>query len=450
MRSVSLPGRLRPRERLVALLCCAFATASCVPVPVSKAFFQTRAERPFAVESAASANDGLFSSPAFDASGALLAAYDSGSNRIRIVRVADLTTVDEFMPARRPRRLRFSPAGTFLAIEAHQGWVEKYLSGVAVESQPRVDSPEAIRDDIQRVEIRNLRSGQAIRDLQCDAVTVSEPQGGWLWARQKAITPGYRSSAVLEAHFSTDESELSMLCWDGTRQRWDTRTWRRLENRPPPAFWDPLLQLTTAQWLAGNDVASQSPDGRLIALRLRDKRFGFGAVYVWDEDTSEVHGLPGKCSSRLQPAYALTRDGKRIAAGCASGLGYALRAWDMGGDKELPLEDADFGMASRVPLRGEGVAMSPDGRYLVAVVNLTEALLVTPVPAPIELTRSDLRLWRLDGGQLLVSVSLDDLAVPADYFRGIDVAFSPDGELLAVAGRRLRIYRSRDLGAPSP
>jgi len=45
-------------------------------------------------------------------------------------------------------------------------------------------------------------------------------------------------------------------------------------------------------------------------------------------------------------------------------------------------------------IRGDGVAVSPDGNYLaVALLDLAEALIVTPVPAPLRITRSDLRIW---------------------------------------------------------
>jgi WD40 repeat protein len=431
------------------LLCASLALSGCVPIPVSTVPLHPREQRPIAVETAPAENAGTYSSPAFDRSGALLAAYDSGGDRVRIFRSADLTLVDSLKPARRPRRLSFSPSGQFLVIEAHQGWVERYLKQGALPQGVDIASPEAIRDDIQRVEVWNPRTGRTIPDLSCDAVSTTEPEGGWLWAKNKAITPGYRSSAILEAHFSADEKTLSMLCWNGVRQRWDSGTWKRIEDLPPPPFWDAMMGFTTAQWLAGDDASTRSVDGRIAILRVRQKNFGFPTTYIWDRDTSLARQLPGDCATRLQPIYALSRDGNRIVTVCNKGLGHAIHAWDLGAGQELPLQGAEFGFARGAPtIRGEAVALSPDGRYLaVALLDLAETLLVGPMPTMAgSISRSDLRLWRLDGGREQVAVPIDELVGHADYFRGVDLAFSPDSARLALGGRRLRIYRLSDLG----
>ena len=431
------------------LLCVTIAAAGCVPIPVSSVALHARAERRIAVESAPSENQGTFSSPVFDASGALLAVYDSGSNRVRILRGSDLTAIDSLKPTRWPRRLSFSPGGHFLVIETHQGWVDDYLSGRPAPARIDIDSPAAVRDDIQRVEIWNLRTGETIPDLSCDAVETTAPKGGWLWAQKWAITPGYRSSALLEGHFSADETVFSVLCWNGVQQRWDTRHWERLESLPPPPFWNALMGLETAKSLAGNDAASRSADGRMAILRVREKNLGFGTTYLWDRKEFQARKLHGECEARLQPVYALSSDETRIVVVCNKGLGYSIRAWNLGSGLEIPLRDADFGLTRGAPtIRGEGVALSPDGHYLAAaLLNLAEALVVTPVPAPIGISRSDLRLWNLEEGRELTSVPIDDLVVHADYFRGVDLAFSPDNETLVVAGRRLRIYRLSELGA---
>jgi len=403
------------------------------------------------VESALAENYGTFSCPAFDASGEFLAVYDSGADLVRILRSADLSTVNSLKPTRWPRRLSFSPAGNFLLIETHQGWLDDFLHRKpATSGQVAIDSPEAFKDNIQRLEVWDLQTGQTTSDLSCDAVVTSEPVGGWLWARNWAITPGYRSSALLEAHFSADEKELSALCWDGVEQRWDSSTWERLENIPAPPFWDAVMGLSTARWLAENDITSQSADGRIVLLRVREKDFGFASLYLWDRQSTQSLPLPGECASRLQPAYALSRDGSTVVAACNKDLGYAMRAWDLDSGQELPLKDAKFGLAGGVPtIRGEGVAVSPDGQYLaVALLGQMEALLANVLLVPATLSRSDLRLWDLETGRELVTLPIDELESGTTYFRGVDLAFSPDGKTLAVAGRCLRIYRITDLDTP--
>jgi len=432
----------------VCLLCATIVASGCVPIPVSTVPLQPREERPIAVESAQSENSGTFSSPVFDTSGVFVAAYDSGSNLVRIYRSSDLTQLNSLKPTRRPRRLSFSPSGHFLVIEAHQGWVEDYLQGKSL-SNVEIDSPEAIRDDIQRVEVWNLETGQTVHDLTCDAVEITEPSGGWLWARKKAISPGYRSSAILGAYFSSDETEFSILCWNGVQQRWDSSNWKRIEDIPSPPFWDSLTPLVNALYWAQNPASSQSADGRIAVLSVREKRLGFGTTYVWNRNKGQVQPLPGECATRYLPVYSLSSDGSRIVVICNNGLGCSVRAWDLVSGQEILLKNVDFGITRGAPLiRSEGVAISPDGRYLaVALLNLTEALVVTPLPIPLGISRCDLRLWSLEDGKELVSIPIDDLIFYSDYFRGADLAFSPDSALLAVGGKRLRIYRLSDLSA---
>ena len=89
--------------------------------------------------------------------------------------------------------------------------------------------------------------------------------------------------------------------------------------------------------------------------------------------------------------------------------------------------------------------MSPDGRYLaVVILNLDKMLIGSPfvlmgVP-PIVLHRSDLRLYGLEQNRELIAIPIENL-----LYKGIDVTFSADSSMLAIADKRIRIYRLRDL-----
>lgn len=436
--------------RILAAACGLYLTlAGCMPVPVSTVPLHPRQERPAAAETPEAENYGSFSSPAFDAGGTRLAVYDSGRDAIRIFAIPELTEIRSMTPARRPRRLSFSPGSRYLIIEAWQGWIEDTLKGRGKNFSSHIDvnAPEAILDNIQRVQIWDLLSGQTIPDLRCDSEAITRPQGGWLWASDWVITPGFRSSPLLEAHFTADETEFCTLCGDGVRQRWDSRTWKRLEDIKAPPFWAALTSLATVEWMANDNPASVAPDGQTVILRMRDKHFGFPTIALWDTRNDQFRHIMEECASRLLPDQALSRDRGRIAVVCNSGIGHAVRVWDLGSDREYFLEGNDFGFVAGLPVitRG-GVALSPDGSHLaVALLGQMEALLPNILMVPAGVERSDLRLWNVDQGKELACVAIDEQVGRISYFAGVDVLFSPDSKLLAVAGRKLRIYRVEDL-----
>jgi hypothetical protein len=438
-------GAHMPRSLLLAtaLVLVTSISAGCMfPVPVSTVALQSRAARPFIVQSEPSVNLGTFSSPAFDVAAARIAVFDSGSNRVLILRVSDLTPIDSLKPSRRPSRLLFSPGGRFLAMQSYQGWVEQHLSSRPPTPPPNLDSPDAIRDDIQRSEVWDLETGRTIPDLRCDAEETIPPTGGWLWARRKAITPGYRSSAILLSAFSRDDGVFSIVCHNGVEQRWDTLTWGRLDDIAAPPFWSTLTRQAEAAYWAGNTAAGQSRDGAIGILSVREGRHR--RAHLWDRTPSVTREVPGGCNTSSVPVHALSADGGRLLLICAEGVGEALRVWDLGSRQEIALKHASFGMRQGTPVvRAAGVAISPTGRHIAAaLLDQAEAL-----AAPGVISRSDLRVWRLDHPGEPATIPIDDLASSADYFRGVDLAFTPDGTVLAIAGRQLRLYRSIDLSA---
>lgn len=423
----------------------ALAISGCIPVPVSTVSLHPREDRPFAVETVPAASHGTFSCPVYNSDATLLAVFNSGSNLVEVLRSSDLSTVKNIKPKRRPRHLSFSSNDQFLVVVTHSDWIDDVLKNrPAPAPHVDIDSPEAIKDDIQKAEIWDLQTGEAVAEIRCDTVQTSQPEGGWLWARRWAISPGYRRSALLEAHFSADDKEFSVLCQDGVQQRWDSHTWNRLEDIPAPRLWNALMGFSTAKWLAPSNRLN---DGRIALLQIREN-----TLYLWNQNKSQTISLSGGCTSRLMPpVYAFSRDGGRIVVVCDKDLGDAVRVWDLGSGKELPLENAEFGFSGGIPsLRGESVVLSPDGRYLaVALLGQMEALLPNVLLVPATLSRSDLRLWDVDLGRELISMPIDELDAGQSQFRGsllgVDLTFSPDGKTLAVAGRRLRLYRIKDL-----
>lgn len=437
------------------LLATVVSVTGCVPVPVSMVPLHPRVERTPLVETEVAANGGNYSRPAFDRWGETLATYDSGLGQIRLLRAADLSQLNSHKPARWPRRISFSPQAGFLVIEGYSGWQDDFLRGKPVPHGGNIHSEDATQDDIQRVEVWNLRTGRAILDLSCDQVIVGKPQGGWLWAKDTVVVRGFRSSPVLAAYFSGDEKVFTLLCRDGTRQRWNSESWNRLEDLPPPPLWNPFTGFGEALVVPQNRKSPQENEVSMVLRRIGKAHQKRASLLVLNPQGGEERSLPGICSTSLQAAQAVSGDVRNYAAICIGILSHELRAWDLDAEEEVPLEGGSFGLTSGAPpIRGPGLALSPDGSYLAAAaIDLVKYLLVTPVPtAAFASARSDLRLWRREpraGWRELDTVSLDDLAVNADYLRGVDLTFSPDGSILAAAGARLRLYRMSDLaGGP--
>jgi YD repeat-containing protein len=412
-----------------------------VPVPVSTVPLHPRQPAPAAVESAPTEPGGRYHALAFDADGQRLAAHDTGSGRVRLFDPASLAPLQDVLPVRLPRRLGFSPEGGWLVLQAHDGFISDHLAGRARPERVDIDAPEAMLDMIERVEVHGLRGEQPLVDLQCDEVHTVPPQGGWLWARRWAINPGARISSVLDATVSADDTTLTLLCEGGREQRWDLRTGARLADGAPPGF-GPALRLAGSR--------TSSPDGAVIALALYAPGQPPKQVHLWDRRTDILRPAPGKCPLGEVPRQALSADGRRIVLLCEHGLGQAIRVWELDTARERPLKKAGFGLAGGLPvLRADGVAISPDGRHVAAaLVSLMSGMVVSPLlpGTALGLERSDLRIWRVDDGREVAAIDIDDLVVhPTDALRGIDLAFSPDGRLLVLAGKRLRVFRWEDL-----
>jgi WD40 repeat protein len=420
-----------------------------VPVPVSTDLRHPRASRAIAVEISAPTPRGAYSAPAFDPSGERLAVFDSSTHDIQVRRTDDLSLVASVKPDRWARRLTFSPSGRFLIAETHVAWMDDHIRSFD-EGRDWDLRDREYQDNIQQAEVWALDSSQRLAALSCDGVQTSEPQHGWLWAREKTLLPGFRTSALLAARFTSDESKFEAHCWTGVTQRWDTTSWTRLPDLPATPTWTGVMPRLHPGLLVDNGGTASSADGSTLIVRALEPGPSNRTAYLWPPSKSTHRRWPSGCALTELPVQSLSKDGRWAAALCNSGLGSAVNVWETGRDQDRPVAGADFGlMKGGALIRSAGVALSPDGRYLaVAVLSASQWMVITPLPGLVgAVEHSDLRLWRLSDDAEIVSMPVDDLIGSASHFRGVDIAISPATDRLAVAGRKLRLYRMVDLDA---
>ncbi|MFJ2821993.1 hypothetical protein ACIO7M_12885 [Streptomyces toxytricini] len=275
-----------------------------------------------------------------------------------------------------------------------------------------------------------------------------------------AVLPG-PSSAVYGLAFAPDGARLAAGSADG-----GVYVWERAASAPGAGTgaggFGPAVRL------GGSDrpvhsVAFRSGGPAVLAAGGTD-----GAVRLWDASGS---GRPVPFAEPLAGAagpvlgLSFTPDGRRLAAGSQD---RSTRLWTVPGpgDGAPPSPDVIAG----APAAADGpasyvntVAHSTDGRWLATgsadnQVRLYDAagrapLGVFPHPGPVT------SLAFLPDGQGMVSGAADGTVriwrLPARPLHGVQgtvnaVAYSPDGRLLAVAGREVHLWDVRDPWLPRP
>ena len=185
--------------------------------------------------------------------------------------------------------------------------------------------------------------------------------------------------------------------------------------------------------------AALTPDGHVVAMAYRARR-----LYVWDPRTGALRGERNPAPE--QAAFALAPAGDRIAWAGPDGI---VRVWDVENRRPLAVFDAARGAIV------ERIVFDPTGRRLAVVErpDLSSALVrahdtrtgTTTPPVEVAVGPNARVDFSPDGGLL----GLHDLAgqgafldlaegheraLLPDAARPAAVAFSPDGDTLAVAG----------------
>ena len=178
--------------------------------------------------------------------------------------------------------------------------------------------------------------------------------------------------------------------WDTTARVWDAESH------------EPIILLNSH---VGQVVAlALSPDGSLLACA--DEA---NAVHVWDLNTNRELHILGEAEAQIR-CLAFNHDGSRLAAG---GADRSLHLWQ-------PISGECLSGKVEPASAPTGVAVSPDRRRLAGASGTT------------------LRMWNVDSGALLQQRSGNELRA---------VAYSPDGQFLAIGGERVELLDASSLSS---
>ncbi len=216
---------------------------------------------------------------------------------------------------------------------------------------------------------------------------------------------------------------------------------------PAPAR--PTPDATLRGPLAGVTALAWSPDGRRVAAAGDANGPPDLRVYLWDADGAPVATLAGHTGPVTSLAWS--PDGRTLATGSRDGT---VRLWDAAGAPVrtlvAPPEPPSDPPPAFSPPPVFGLAWSPDGGTLATgMISFRPADTATPtafLPLP-----GLVRLWHPDG-TLAATLMTDHTGG-----KFLNLAWSPDGALLAAGAMDYRIWRAdgtpvatfREMGTPA-
>jgi WD40 repeat protein len=158
----------------------------------------------------------------------------------------------------------------------------------------------------------------------------------------------------------------------------------------------------------GEDQASWSPDGKLLAVKHADDR-----IRIWDAATGQLRAaLPEFGKHRFPHPHAFAPDGGTLATAPSSLDESAIRLWDTTGKETGKLVWNDNTSTSCL-------VFSADGKRLFAAHNVRG-----PLGAAVNPDNVGLRVWGIASGRVVRRIP-----VRADIR---SIALSPDGKTIAV------------------
>ena len=360
----------------------------------------------------------------------------------------------------------FSPDGRTLAIAGGEGRVELWDVATRKELRELTDPAAVAYGEPALAVVRYSPDGSVIAagGLEANHVTLWSAAGGRLMGRP--ITTNPPGSGAHSISFSPDSKRVAVPGAPGTVGIWDVASGRRVgtpvaigsadvadtifaeggrtliasDDEGSVSFVDLRTRRSIRPPLSVGDEAADSldlsPDGRLLAVAT----FG-GSVFVWNAKTGDPYGSSLGADTSPVGDVEFGPDGRTLVSGHVR----SAVVWDMSGEQAIG-EPLDGG-----PDLTTDMAFSPDGKLLVvgryggdvlavdtATRRQTRLLDAGSIVTAVALTPDGKRLaiGTIDGRVRLVDPrtrSSVELPLNVEGAAVWQVAFSPDGRLLAVA-----------------